>query len=1541
MEGRGQKRPELGELPMDKRACSRNAPGSEYPIHIQAAANSVSSPLSEFHDGDMDADHTGTSYSEGEHEDNSAYGSCDSEGSAGEGSVPARNSLATYHRSQSSDQLAKLSKVISNLSKPDANESALSTTLTDLCEQLSFFNGYSLASVMVDSLSSILVKLAKHETSPNIMLLAIRAITYTCDVFPRAVGFFVKHEAVPALCQRLIAIEYLDVAEQCLQALDKIAHDQPLACLHSGVIMAALTYIDFFSTSIQRVALAIVVNICKKLPSDSHSSLMEALPILCNLLKYEDQQVSESVATCLIKITAQVSQSSALLDEMCNQGMINQVIHIIDVNSRTTRAALSQTVYIGLIGLLSKFACGSLTAFKTILEHNIGTILRDILCSCYLSTGFPVLNARAGQYNLMQEVLKLLNELLPSIDEGKAAAIVSDKKFYLVDHPKILQSLGTDILPPLIQVVNMGADMHICYGCLSFINKLVYFSKPEMLLELIQNLNISSFLAGVFTRKDPHVLILALQISETILQKQSDNFINSFIKDGVFFCIEALLKIQLSSQFMFPVIDGTNLSNEPCQMAFRQETGKCLCFALHAGHSSGSNPCKLKQDSVNNLAKQIMLNFFPEEGSDSNNGLTEIHQELKALSGRLTELLTTFRSSDEGHSELDEEFQHVLSLILKKLNGSEPVSTFEFIESGIVKVFLTYLSHGTHIRQDLHDDITLSYLHKVGKRFQIFAKLSMHLLDNQSGDLPVLTLVRKLQTALSTLENFPVILGQPFKLRSSIALIPDGRVTMYPTFKVHFLKGQGEQNLSDYSSDYVTVDPFTPLKSIEEHLWSKVSTRNKESIGSSTQADAEIEFPLAREGVVEGNVIDHMETDCRTSAALPMMQDMDAYSEDLVSKDDQSHLPLSVQAQCFKSSSNREGLSNLSLYLGDRKLDLGLTLYQSVIQQQMMPDYVPVNSTKFWTSVYTVTYRRALNCGESSQNLYYRTGEQLYAQNSEPSWLYAPIISKMFDSKIASDLDQLGPARDVLYLLSSLECMNRNVPKLLFQERVYAYVDERINEPNSLLLLGNSVPQKEFVSSRLTEKLEQQMQDPVAVTVGGLPSWWSQLVVSCPFLFAFDARCKYFCLSAIDPPKDLSHINSLSNSRSSIDRRISSSGLPRKKFLVIRDRILESATKMMAQLAYHKGTLEVEFGDEVGTGLGPTLEFYTLVSHALQRRGMGMWREDSLMQHSEEEIGGFLASRFGLFPRPWHCSETGSDGTLLNEVIKRFVLLGQIVAKALQDGRVLDLHLSKPFYKIILGQTLDLYDIQLFDPELGRALLKFKAMSQYNLVQAKMSTESSTSETVPGFHTTEIENLSLDFTLPGYPDYLLHSGKNNEMVTMDNLEEYVLLIEDATLNSGIRRQVEAFKAGFNQIFPIERTHIFNEEELERLLCGEQYLLAHPDELLDHVKFDHGYTASSPPILNLLEVLQGLDHNEQRAFVQFVTGTPRLPPGGLASLNPRLTIVRKHSDNFVDAELPSAMTCANYLKLPPYSSKAIMKEKLLYAISEGQGSFHLS
>lgn len=48
-----------------------------------------------------------------------------------------------------------------------------------------------------------------------------------------------------------------------------------------------------------------------------------------------------------------------------------------------------------------------------------------------------------------------------------------------------------------------------------------------------------------------------------------------------------------------------------------------------------------------------------------------------------------------------------------------------------------------------------------------------------------------------------------------------------------------------------------------------------------------------------------------------------------------------------------------------------------------------------------------------------------------------------------------------------------------------------------------------------------------------------------------------------------------------------------------------------------------------------------------------------------------------------------------------------------------------------------------------------------------------------------------------------------------------------------------------------------------------------------------------PCSYLLEILSELDAADQRAFLRFVTGCPRLPPGGLAALQPRLTVVRKH------------------------------------------------
>lgn len=50
-------------------------------------------------------------------------------------------------------------------------------------------------------------------------------------------------------------------------------------------------------------------------------------------------------------------------------------------------------------------------------------------------------------------------------------------------------------------------------------------------------------------------------------------------------------------------------------------------------------------------------------------------------------------------------------------------------------------------------------------------------------------------------------------------------------------------------------------------------------------------------------------------------------------------------------------------------------------------------------------------------------------------------------------------------------------------------------------------------------------------------------------------------------------------------------------------------------------------------------------------------------------------------------------------------------------------------------------------------------------------------------------------------------------------------------------------------------------------------------LLDAWKPDHGFTLESKAIRNLAEILSTYSKEEQRLFLQFVSGSPRLPVGG--------------------------------------------------------------
>jgi len=82
------------------------------------------------------------------------------------------------------------------------------------------------------------------------------------------------------------------------------------------------------------------------------------------------------------------------------------------------------------------------------------------------------------------------------------------------------------------------------------------------------------------------------------------------------------------------------------------------------------------------------------------------------------------------------------------------------------------------------------------------------------------------------------------------------------------------------------------------------------------------------------------------------------------------------------------------------------------------------------------------------------------------------------------------------------------------------------------------------------------------------------------------------------------------------------------------------------------------------------------------------------------------------------------------------------------------------------------------------------------------------------------------------------------------------------------------------------------------------------------------------------VLSECKEAERAQFLHFSTSCSRAPLLGFGALFPKFCVQRVQRDS--EEALPTASTCMNLLKLPRYTTKSKLKEKLLYAISSNAG-----
>jgi E3 ubiquitin-protein ligase TRIP12 len=488
------------------------------------------------------------------------------------------------------------------------------------------------------------------------------------------------------------------------------------------------------------------------------------------------------------------------------------------------------------------------------------------------------------------------------------------------------------------------------------------------------------------------------------------------------------------------------------------------------------------------------------------------------------------------------------------------------------------------------------------------------------------------------------------------------------------------------------------------------------------------------------------------------------------------------------------------------------------------------------------------------------------------------------------------------------------------------------------------------------ELINQRLNSRVLRAVNGAPSivqlhdsWCLALAMDCPFLFPLPTRRLLFEVGFFGTSRALLRVNEhvaetgLSAAIQQRDHRVA-----RKKLRVWRDRPLACARRVMLLHGNSRSFFDFQFYGEEGSGQGPTHEFFTLAGEALCNKELGLWRAGE-----EDTDSAKVSSLLGLYLNPAPCvadvappppaamKRAASEDTCAVDddaaeaparELSPAGFFGRFVARAILDKHVINVRLSPALLRLLRGDEMVFDDIRGISGALYETLFAIAS-----------AVARGTDRVVFGKSECSIADLGLTFVLPGVEDIELVPNGAAVAVGAGNAMEYVNAVSRALLCDSVRVAASEAQEHFNQVLSVRGLRLLSLHEWGSLLCGHDAHIS-MEEFVAHTACDHGFNAASPTIRMLFEVLVAMEPAQQRGFFRFLTGAAMLPIGGLAALKPRFTVVRKGAatdDCCEQEQLPSAMTCQNFLKLPRYDSIEQLRGKLELAVQEGCSAFHFT
>jgi hypothetical protein len=139
-------------------------------------------------------------------------------------------------------------------------------------------------------------------------------------------------------------------------------------------------------------------------------------------------------------------------------------------------------------------------------------------------------------------------------------------------------------------------------------------------------------------------------------------------------------------------------------------------------------------------------------------------------------------------------------------------------------------------------------------------------------------------------------------------------------------------------------------------------------------------------------------------------------------------------------------------------------------------------------------------------------------------------------------------------------------------------------------------------------------------------------------------------------------------------------------------------------------------------------------------------------------------------------------------------------------------------------------------------------------------------------------------------------------------------------------QCEAMRRGLGSIVPLPLLAMFSWSELELMVCGRRDIDV--DYLRENTRYSRDISPRDKHVVWFWEILREFSRAEKQAFLRFAWGQSRLPYAAADFTQKFQLLSCPHNDDF---HLPISHTCFFQLELPKYSSKVVMRTKLVYAI----------